>query len=127
MVAKTSNMKKLLVTFALFMFAGYGLCTTLQSVQRIEMTLYWGNKGRDFHIPSRTPPKSPIVYYEGHHLYCTECIGWQITLKQSGHQDSNWSCVINEDCIELPEELSGNYEIELSNGYLTYVGIIILL
>lgn len=90
----------------------------------IIRVLSTGNNNEHDEIP-RSPLRVPYIYIEDRTLYFTSsCIGYTLQLLKDGNVI--YSYLIPDDTyLELPEDFSGEYEIRLVNGVLTFAGTIV--
>lgn len=116
-------MKKIFIAIAL-LFA-----TNITTVLADDVILHPYGNGNGANNPNKH--KSPIVipeaYLDGYTLSFDEsCIGCPITLLD---EDENivFTAIVNaEGIVNLPDTLSGTFELQLERGSITFVGEIVL-
>ncbi len=99
------------------------LVTLTASAQRVNLT---GTKIGDPIIgnnPHKSPVQAPIVDLDDHTLYfTTSCVGDTLQLVQNGVVV--YSTVIADDEVELPETLTGEFEIQIIQDEWLFYGVI---
>ena len=114
-------MKKVLLILAL-------LCSTsisLFGTEKKEVVLSPFNKGTGTQIPGpkRTPIAIPEAFIDGNILsFDGSCIGCPVTLIDE-EENIVFTAVVNEDGnMELPDNLSGTFKLQLERGSIIFVG-----
>ena len=116
------NMKKsfFLVTlmFSLLLFSSFKPMTRIHlTVTIIDETPIGPGEGH------RGGPQAPIVDLDDHTLYfTTSCVGDTLQLVQNGVVV--YSTVIADDEVELPETLTGEFEIQIIQDEWLFYGVI---
>lgn len=64
--------------------------------------------------PPRSPVKTPDAYLDDHILYIYACEGCILQLEQN--DEVVYSTTITSDIVELPESLSGIYQLQIIRG-----------
>lgn len=111
-------MRKILFTLLLLCAANI---TSLQANEHV--ILHPHNKGKTSGNKPRTPMVIPDVYIDDYTLTFDEsCIGCPLTLID---EDDNivYTTIIDESgIVELPNTLSGIFELQIERGSITFVG-----
>lgn len=111
-------MRKILFTLLLICAASI---TSLQAEKPV--ILHPNNKGKTSGNKPRTPIEIPEVYIDDYTLTFDEsCIGCPLTLVD---EDDNvvYTTMIDETgIVELPDTLSGIFELQIERGSITFVG-----
>ncbi|MBR0046157.1 MAG: hypothetical protein IJP75_04640 [Bacteroidaceae bacterium] len=113
-------MKRKFIMLMLMLAASCSI-TTFASEERktVKITQHGSNHNR----PKRSPVALPEVYIDDYTLTFDEsCIGCPLTLID---EDDNivYTTIIDETgIVELPNTLSGIFEIEIERGSITFVG-----
>lgn len=73
--------------------------------------------------PRRTPINIPEVYIDGYTLtFDASCIGCPITLVDEEENVVYTTYVGETGIVELPNDLTGTFELQLVRGSITFVG-----
>lgn len=89
---------------------------------RIDYT-QTGSNSENTDIP-RAPMRVPSLYIEGHTLSFDEFyLGYTLQLVQDDQVVYTYQ-ILTMDDLELPDTLSGEYEIQLAGPVYTFVGIV---
>lgn len=72
----------------------------------------------DVYQHPRTPAKCPTASINDHTLYINGCEG--CTLRLMLDDETVYSTVITSDTVELPENLSGSYELQIVRGSICF-------
>lgn len=96
--------------------------------EQLDLQVGYYDKGQMTHPKPRTPEVIPVIYFNDNRLYfATPCDGYTLQIVDAA-ENICYELVIpmgtNE--LALPEYLSGEYEIRLSNGACDFVGSIII-
>lgn len=96
--------------------------------EQLDLQVGYYDKGQMTHPKPRTPEVIPVIYFNDNTLYfATPCDGCTLQIVDEA-ENICYELVIpmgtNE--LALPEYLSGEYEIRLSNGACDFVGSIII-
>jgi len=116
-------MKKIFIAIML-LFA-----TNITTMKAEDVILHPRNTGHgsDHGNKPRTPIVIPEAYIDGYTLtFDTSCIGCPITLLD---EDENivFTAIVNaEGIVNLPDTLSGTFELQLERGGIIFVGEIVL-
>ena len=99
------------------------LVTLTASAQRINFN--FGKIGQPIGFGSnpKSPIQAPIVDLDDHTLYfTTSCVGDTLQLVQN--DVVVYSIVISDDEVELPETLTGEFEIQIIQDEWLFYGVI---
>ena len=96
--------------------------------EQLELEVGYYDESQANHPKPRTPETIPVIYFDGNTLYfATPCDGCTLQIVDEA-ENICYELVIpmgtNE--LALPEYISGEYEIRLSNGSCDFVGSIII-
>ncbi|MCI5504893.1 MAG: hypothetical protein ACI3YT_09475 [Prevotella sp.] len=110
-------MKKVILAICIFCFT---VCVV--SAASIEGTeLIFGvcfDESDIFPDKPRTPIKRPTAYLMNHTLYIYDCEGCMLRILKNN--EVIYSIVINSDMVELPESLTGLYELQVVRGEIRF-------
>lgn len=112
-------MKKFLIVISLL------LATCITTMQAGKVILNPRPNGNGTHNPNK--PRSPIVtpeaYLDGHTLtFDASCIGCPLTLVDEEENIVYTTIIDNTGIVELPDTLSGIFELQIVRGSITFVG-----
>lgn len=66
----------------------------------------------------RTPVKRPTAYISGHTLFIYGCEGCVLQLVQNS--EVVYSTIITSNTVDLPDTLTGNYELQIVRGKICF-------
>ena len=117
-------MKKL---FFIFVLLSFNYISVLQAENKpvVLHPATTNGHGSDNRPKPRTPIAIPDVYLDEYTLtFDASCIGCTITLVDED-ENTVYTTMIDETCIvELPNNLTGTFELQLVRGSITFVGTI---
>ena len=91
--------------------------------QRIGLQIQYVDPTKELGGPHRNPVDIPEVSLDDHTLYfTTSCVGDTLQLVQNGVVV--YSTVIADDEVELPETLTGEFEIQIIQDEWLFYGVI---
>jgi len=91
--------------------------------QRIGLQIQYVDPTKELGGPHRDPVDIPEVSLDDHTLYfTTSCVGDTLQLVQNGVVV--YSTVIADDEVELPETLTGEFEIQIIQDEWLFYGVI---
>lgn len=90
------------------------MCNTLGQPLGIDFNVSIIREGIKGHPKPRTPIKCPSASIEGHTLYINDCDGCMLQLL--GENGIVYSTIIVDSIAELPEDLTGIYELQVIRG-----------
>lgn len=113
-------MKRIFISIAIVLALGTITANAEEKEVILHQTSVYGNTKP--HSIKRSPIYIPRVYIDDHTLYFEEnCIDREVLILQD--DEVVYSAVVDEDrTVELPDALSGVYEIQIYQGSRTFVG-----
>ena len=96
--------------------------------EKLELEVGYHDPVKGLNIKPRTPVIIPTIYFDGTNLYfATPCDGYTLYITDiEGNVCYATVVPYGAEELALPEYLSGEYEIRLSNGACDFVGSIII-
>lgn len=104
-------MKKFIILFCFLCIYNTENFATTES--EIDFEIYYDEKDGVKGNP-RSPVKTPDASLDDHTLYIYACEGCVLQLVQN--DEVVYSTIITSDIVELPESLSGTYELQIIRG-----------
>ena len=97
--------------------------TESQDPQNVKLTKKMSPNGNNHNGPNRSPAATPEAYLDGYILtFDASCIGIPLTLVDEEENIVYTTIIDNNGTVELPDTLSGIFELQIARGSITFVG-----